>query len=60
MSGLSPSLLWRLDKWALQRGVEVRWVVVSVSSASQLDVRMLREAFDMLKQVSRLARVLFD
>jgi hypothetical protein len=45
---------------AVRQGVEVRWVVVSVPSASQLDVGMLKEAFDMLKQVSRLASVWFD
>jgi len=47
---LALSIVETLDKWALRQEVEVRRVVVSVPSVSQLDVEMLKEAFDMLKQ----------
>ncbi|MFZ8809755.1 MAG: hydrogenase maturation nickel metallochaperone HypA [Pyrobaculum sp.] len=57
---LALSIVETLDKWALRQGVEVRRVVVSVPSVSQLDVEMLKEAFDMLKQESRLAKAMLE
>jgi len=57
---LALSIVQSLDKWAFQQGVEVRRVAVSVPSVSQLDVEILKEAFDMLKQDSRLAKATLE
>jgi hydrogenase nickel incorporation protein HypA/HybF len=51
---LALSLVQTLDRWALERGVQIKRVVLSVPSPAQLDVSILTEAFDTLKKESRL------
>lgn len=53
---LALSLVQTLDRWALERGVEIKRVVLSVPSPAQLDVSVLNEAFDTLKRESRLEK----
>ncbi|AFA38936.1 Zn finger protein HypA/HybF (possibly regulating hydrogenase expression) [Pyrobaculum oguniense TE7] len=53
---LALSLVQTLDRWALEHGVEIKRVVLSVPSPAQLDVSVLNEAFDALKRESRLER----
>lgn len=51
---LALSLIQTLDRWALERGVGIKKVVLSVPSPAQLDISVLTEAFDTLKRESRL------
>lgn len=53
---LALSLVQTLDRWALERGIQIKRVVLSVPSPAQLDVSILTEAFDTLKKESRLER----
>jgi hydrogenase nickel incorporation protein HypA/HybF len=57
---LALSLVQTLDKWALERQVEIRRVVLSVPSPSQLDIAVLKEAFDTLKRESRLEKATLE
>lgn len=57
---LALSIVQTLDRWARERDVQIKRVVVSVPSVSQLDLSIMREAFDMLKQDSRLSNAVLD
>ncbi|MCU7787560.1 hydrogenase maturation nickel metallochaperone HypA [Pyrobaculum sp. 3827-6] len=57
---LALSLVQTLDKWALERQVQIRRVVLSVPSPSQLDIAVLKEAFDTLKRESRLEKAALE
>ena len=52
---LALSVVEAVDRWAAGRGLRVRRVVLAIPSVSQLDISVLREAFDSLKRESRLA-----
>ncbi|ABL87374.1 hydrogenase expression/synthesis, HypA [Pyrobaculum islandicum DSM 4184] len=53
---LALSVIQTVDKWAREHNVEVRKISLSVPIVSQLDISILREAFDMLKKESRLEK----
>ena len=58
---LASAIVDSVDKWARENNVNnVIKVVVEVPSISMIDLEILREAFDMLKQESRLAKATLE
>ncbi|ACB39360.1 hydrogenase maturation nickel metallochaperone HypA [Pyrobaculum neutrophilum] len=57
---LALSVVQTVDRWAREHNAEVKRVVLSVPVVSQLDLSILREAFDMLKMDSRLEKATLD
>lgn len=51
---LALSVVESVDKWAKANSLNVRKIVLSVPPVAQLDISILKEAFDFLKKESNL------